>query len=81
RYNSGETEIGGNANGDDAAPALAQVTTTLPDQGLASLFTVGGDVGSDFGGGQTGALSFVGFPAGGGGVLTTLSATNGGAIS
>ncbi|WP_162246211.1 hypothetical protein, partial [Bosea sp. Leaf344] len=43
RYNGGETEIGGNANSDDAAPALAQVITTLPDQGLASLFTVGGD--------------------------------------
>ena len=59
---------------------LAQATTNV-DGGLISLFaTLGGDYGSDGAGTTVSSLSFVGLPAQGG-LATTLSATDGGAIS
>ena len=79
RYNTALAEgedAGGNANTDDAGPGLAQVTTAVAG-GLASLFTVTGNVGSDIAGSTTGTLSFIGIPPVG--LATTLSATNGGA--
>ena len=59
---------------------LAQATTNV-DGGLLSLFaTLGGDYGSDLAGTTVGSLSFIGLPETGG-LATTLSATDGGAIS
>ena len=59
---------------------LAQATTNV-DGGLISLFaTLGGDYGSDLAGTTVGSLSFIGLPETGG-LATTLSATDGGAIS
>ncbi|GAB6110854.1 DUF5801 repeats-in-toxin domain-containing protein [Desulfomicrobium salsuginis] len=67
-------------NTDDAGPGLGQVTTNVSG-GLLSLFAaVGGDYGSDGAGTTVGALSFIGLPETGG-LATTLSATDGGAIS
>jgi hypothetical protein len=72
---SGETA---NGNPDDAGPGLAQVTTDVQD-GLVSLFGLGGSYGADGPGTTTGNLSFVGIPAEG--LATTLSSTAGGAIT
>jgi hypothetical protein len=66
-------------NTDDAGPGLGQVTTAVQG-GLTSLFALGGSFGADGAGTLSGVLSFVGFP-GQGGLATTLSATDGGAIT
>ena len=50
-------------------------------KGVLSLFTIGGDFGSDGPGSDTLVLSFAGLTPGGSGVATNLSATNGGAIT
>ena len=65
-------------NTDDAGPGLGQKITSIAG-GLANLFTVGGDFGSDGPGALSdGELSFLGF--GGGDLATNLEATDGGAI-
>ncbi|PKN31193.1 MAG: hypothetical protein CVU63_25215, partial [Deltaproteobacteria bacterium HGW-Deltaproteobacteria-20] len=66
-------------NNDDDGPGLAQVTTSL-EGGLAALFAVDGDYGTDGPGTTTGSFSFVGFPTEGG-LETTLSSTAGGVIT
>ncbi|MFC6655130.1 DUF5801 repeats-in-toxin domain-containing protein [Roseibium salinum] len=73
---SGETADG---NMDDDGPGLGQVTTNVSG-GLTSLFTIGGDFGSDGGDSTVGDLTFVGFPSNGDGLATNLEATDGGAI-
>jgi len=67
-------------NTDDGVGYLGRSTTAIGGTGLASLFTVGGSFGAD-GGSDVATVSFVGFPAGTGGVATNLSATDGGAIT
>jgi hypothetical protein len=71
--------VDADGNADDDGPGLAQVTTSI-EGGLAALFTIGGGYGADGPGTTTGNFSFVGFP-GEGGLATTLSATDGGAIT
>ena len=81
RYNAAFNEVedaGGNANTDDAGPGLAQVTTNIAG-GLTSLFTIGGVFGADGAGSLAGSFEFAGIPAQG--LLTSLSATSGGAIT
>ncbi|MBA4026511.1 MAG: hypothetical protein C0482_29575, partial [Gordonia sp.] len=61
-------------NTDDAGPGLGQKITSIAG-GLANLFTVGGDFGSDGPGNLSdGELSFLGF---GGGDLATNPGSNG----
>lgn len=79
RYNGSETETGSNTNTDDASGALAQVTTSVTG-GLASLFNVTTDFGTDGAGSVTGSFSLT-TTGGNGPFATNLSATNGGAIT
>ncbi|TBW38896.1 hypothetical protein E0E54_03940 [Azotobacter chroococcum] len=75
RYAAGETA---DTYLNDDNGYLAQVTTSVAG-GLAALFTVSGDYGSDLAGTLTPLLSFVGVPPEG--LATSLSATHGGAIT
>ena len=77
RTNADVAEVA-DGNTDDAGPGLAQVTTAVSG-GLAALFTASGSYGSDGAGTLTDALSFTGVP--GEGLATSLSATDGGAIT
>ncbi|EHS53634.1 outer membrane adhesin like protein, partial [Rhizobium sp. PDO1-076] len=79
RYNGGEIEAGSNANTDDASGVLAQVTTSVTG-GLASLFNVTSDFGTDGAGSVTGSFSLTS-TGGNGPFATNLTATNGGAIT
>ena len=58
-----------------------QVDDGVDGKGVLSLFTIGGDFGSDGPGTDTPVLSFAGLTPGGSGVATNLSATDGGAIT
>ena len=82
RYADGETPDDGNPDGNEAAAGLGQVTTTIGvgGGGLTSLFTIGGDFGSDGMGSDSGSLSFVFSGGGTGPIATSLTATDGGAI-
>jgi VCBS repeat-containing protein len=72
--------VGESADGyvNDDNGFLAQVTTTVVG-GLASLFVAGGSFGADGAGTLSGVMSLTGVPPGG--LLTNLSATDGGAIT
>ena len=75
RYADGETA---DSYVNDDNGYLAQVTTAVAG-GLVGLFTANGDYGSDLAGSLTSTVTFVGVPAEG--LLTNLSATDGGAIT
>lgn len=75
RYAANDNQSQGYVNDDNGA--LAKVTTELAG-GLTSLFTIGGAAGADGEASLSGTLSFSGVPPQG--LVTTLSATNGGAI-
>ncbi|GAB1716406.1 MAG: hypothetical protein NTAFB05_14480 [Nitrobacter sp.] len=80
RYNAAIGESPDSGNHDDAAGTLAQVTTSLGNGGLASLFDVTAIYGADGKGAEEAhGFAFTGISAGG--VETNLKATNGGPIT
>ncbi len=81
RYAAGDDQAtDGNPNTDDAGAGIGQVTSTFAG-GLQALFGATVLAGADGLASQTVQVAFGGFPPGGAGVATNLSAIEGGAIS